>query len=43
MNFKLEFKNVVNRESVLHVLAESSQWLDRWCKGAEEEENAAKE
>lgn len=28
------------RESVLHVLAESSNWLDRWCKGAEVEEGA---
>ena len=29
-----------NRESVLHVLSESSEWLDRWCKDAEGEEKA---
>jgi len=27
---------------VLHVLAETSLWLDRWCKGAEEEQEEGK-
>lgn len=39
-NSTFQKKNFKNRESVLHVLAESSQWLDRWCKGAEEEGGA---
>ena len=38
--FQLKKQKIKNRESVLHVLAETSQWLDRWCKGNEEGENA---